>query len=653
MRGSRIGRSVQLAISGLSLGSGLSVGTTASGQCDTNETVKLTASDAAEDDVYGFAVSISASVVVIGAHQDDDGGSNSGSAYVYRFDPDTAMWIEEQKLTASDAFANAAFGISVCISGDVIVIGSPQHGGNGISSGAAYVFRYNGSTWEEEMKLLPSDAASGDAFGRGVFVSGDLAVVGAYLNDDAGGSSGSAYVYRFDSGGGRWNEEAKLTASDGAAGDQFGLSVSIGGDLAVIGAHRDGDAGGSSGSAYVYRFDSEEGRWNEEAKLAASDAEGGDRFGISVSLSNDRIAIGARGNDDAGNDTGSAYIFRSEDGGIWIEEAKLTASDATAGDLFGRAVSVSDDTVVIGASGNEDAGNNSGSGYVFRRNDIEWFEEAKFTASDASDGNNFGFSVAVAGDSAVIGTRNPNGESQSGAAYVFSGLSDCNENGELDICDIADGTSEDDNGNGIPDECEIKDLVLDLDIKPGSCPNPLNRNSHGMMPAAVLGTDDFDAAQIDISSVLISRTDGIGGSAVPNEGPPGPHSVLEDVGTPFNGELCDCHELEGDGAVDLLMHFQTQEVVEALELDDLPPGTFVELTVTGVLRDKTPFSANDCVRLVPPGDMDGDGAVGAMDLIMLISSWGSCAECIECPVDLDGDCNVGAADLLILLGNWG
>ena len=652
MRGSRTGRSVQLAGLVVSLGIGLPVGTTAFGQCDTNETVKLTASDAAEDDVYGLAVSISASVAVIGAHQDDDDGSDSGSAYVYRFDPDTSTWIEEQKLTASDGFANAEFGVSVSIHGDVIVIGSPQQAGNGISSGAAYVFRYNGMTWEEEMKLLPSDAASGDAFGRGVFVSGDLAVVGAYLNDDAGGSSGSAYVYRFDSRGGRWNEEAKLTASDGAAGDQFGLTVSIGGDLAVVGAHRDDDAGGSSGSAYVYRFDSEGGRWNEEAKLTASDADGGDRFGISVSLSNDRIAIGARGNDDAGNDTGSAYIFRSEDGGIWIEEAKLTASDATAGDLFGRAVSLSLDTVVIGASGNEDAGNNSGSGYIFRRNDIEWFEEAKFTASDASDGNNFGFSVAVAGDSAVIGTRNPNGESQSGAAYVFSGLSDCNENGELDICDIADGTSEDDNGNGIPDECEIKDLVLDLDIKPGSCPNPLNRNSHGMMPAAILGTDVFDAAQIDISSVLISRADGVGGSAAPNEGPPGPHSVLEDVGTPFDGESCDCHELQGDGVVDLLMHFQTQEVVEALELDDLPPGTFVELTVTGVLLDKTPFAANDCIRLVPPGDMDGDGVVGAMDLIMLISSWGSCAECIDCPVDLDGDCAVGAADLLILLANW-
>lgn len=199
----------------------------------------------------------------------------------------------------------------------------------------------------------------------------------------------------------------------------------------------------------------------------------------------------------------------------------------------------------------------------------------------------------------------------------------------------------------------IQSIATFLDIKPGSCPNPLNRSSHGMMPAAILGTDNVDTSQIDVFSVLISRADGVGGSAAPNEGPPGPHSVLEDVGTPFDGEPCDCHELEGDRIVDLLMHFRTQEVVEALELDDLAPGTFVGLTVTGVLLDKTPFSANDCVRLVPAGDMDGDGAVGAMDLIILISSWGSCAECIDCPVDFDGDCSVGPADLLILLANWG
>ncbi len=196
-------------------------------------------------------------------------------------------------------------------------------------------------------------------------------------------------------------------------------------------------------------------------------------------------------------------------------------------------------------------------------------------------------------------------------------------------------------------------IEASLDIKPGSCPNSFNRNSHGMLPAAILGRDDFDAAQIDISSVMLSRADGIGGSVAPHEGPPGPHSVLDDVATPFDGEPCDCHELGGDGLVDLVMHFSSPELVETLELNDLPGDTQVPLMVIGELIDGSPFTATDCIRLVPVGDMNGDGVVGTLDLMILLNSWGSCAECVDCPTDLDGDCTVSTSDLLILLVNWG
>jgi hypothetical protein len=177
---------------------------------------------------------------------------------------------------------------------------------------------------------------------------------------------------------------------------------------------------------------------------------------------------------------------------------------------------------------------------------------------------------------------------------------DCNENGVPDECDIANGTSEDANDNGIPDECEPG-----LDIKPGSCPNPLNRKSHGVLPVALLGTADIEATTIDVSSILLARADGVGSEVAPHEGPPGPHSVFEDVGTPFYGEWCDCHDLEGDGFVDLLMKFETHEVVEALELNDLDPGALVELIVSGNLLDGTAFTASDCIRLVPPGTAAG------------------------------------------------
>jgi hypothetical protein len=143
-------------------------------------------------------------------------------------------------------------------------------------------------------------------------------------------------------------------------------------------------------------------------------------------------------------------------------------------------------------------------------------------------------------------------------------------------------------------------MLVDIDIKPGSCPNSYNPNSRGVLPVAVVGTDGFDVSQIDLASVTISRADGVGGSIEPQEGPPGSHSVIEDVATPFSGEACGCHELEGDGIDDLSLKFKTVDLVAALELDLLPGGDMPELVVSGTLVDGGQFEGSECVRLVPP-----------------------------------------------------
>ena len=148
-------------------------------------------------------------------------------------------------------------------------------------------------------------------------------------------------------------------------------------------------------------------------------------------------------------------------------------------------------------------------------------------------------------------------------------------------------------------------MLLSLDIKPGGCPNPFNRTSNGVLPVSLLGTPTFDVHTINKATVVMKRADGVGGSVPPHEGPPGPHSVYEDAGTPFFGQTCDCTDLEEDGITDLSMKFKSQDLVTILQLNDLPAGALVPVLVIGELNDGTAFTSTDCLRLVPPGTPPG------------------------------------------------
>ena len=212
-------------------------------------------------------------------------------------------------------------------------------------------------------KLLAGDGAEKDWFGYRVAIDGDTAVIGA-MDDDKGTDSGSAYVF-VRAADGTWSQQAKLTADDGAAWDNFGYSVSVSGDTAVIGANWDDDKGSSSGSAYVF-IRAADGTWSQQAKLTAVDGAAWDEFGISVSICWDTAVIGAMYDDDNGSGSGSAYVFVRAADGTWSQQAKLTADDGAAYDSFGGSVAVSGDTAVIGAIGDNDKGDFfSGSAYVF------------------------------------------------------------------------------------------------------------------------------------------------------------------------------------------------------------------------------------------------------------------------------------------------
>ncbi|UCC30878.1 MAG: FG-GAP repeat protein [Phycisphaerales bacterium] len=571
------------------------------------EVVKLTASDASARKRFGSSVSISANVALVGAATDDcAAGYDCGAAYVYR--RRGTNWIEEAKLRASDAAAHDNFGNWVCADDDIAAVGARRHdcADGSPDCGSVYVLRFDGSRWVEEAKLTASDAAENDQFGQRVAISGDVVLVGAHLDDCEDGSQdcGSVYVYRSNRSG--WIEEAKLTASDAAPDDAFGHCISVDGDVVLVGApYNDCEDGSPNcGSAYVYRRRGN--HWVEEAKLTAHDAASDDIFGYSGSLSGDVALMGA-GKDDWGDGpfrAGSVYVFRFNRGS-WIEEARLNASDAVEDQGFGRSVSIDGDMSVIGAVRDDDAcpgqpDCHSGSAYLYRFNGTDWVEEAKLTASDAAAGDMFGIVVSISGDYGLVGTPFDDvaGE-RTGAGYIFAvDGPDCNSTGAVDICDIIDGASNDANNNGIPDECES---IVMLDVRPRSCPNRVNPTSSGMVQMAITGSELLDVREIDIDSLMLTRADGVGGSVAPLTGPPGPGVHVRDVATPFTGELCDCHDLAGDGIDDLVLKFSTREMVEVLELDSQGGAVELALTITGSLLDGAEFSASDCITLVGKG----------------------------------------------------
>jgi FG-GAP repeat len=381
---------------------------------DWTETQKLLASDGTANDAFGNLVAMDGDYALIPANHDDQNGVNAGSAYVYVRTGNN--WTQQAKLLPNDGAAGDLFG-SPAIDGDTILIGAGLDDDNGENSGSAYIFTRTGSTWTQQAKLLAPDGAAGDYFGSLVSLSGDTALIGAPFDDDNGVDSGSAYV--FIRTGTIWTYQEKLLAPDGQAGDEFGWSVSLDSDTALIGAITDDDKGVDSGSAYVFIRTGT--TWSQQQKLLATDGTYQDIFGQAVALDGDTALIAAPGDGINSTQTGSAYIF-TRYGVTWTEKAKLVASDAGTTDQFGSyAVSLDGDTAIIGSYLDDDQGSNSGSAYVFTCDDgIQWTEQQKLLASDGAAQDEFG-SVALDGDCAIITSWHDDDNGlNSGSAYVFT-----------------------------------------------------------------------------------------------------------------------------------------------------------------------------------------------------------------------------------------
>jgi hypothetical protein len=458
-----------------------------SAQAQTPKEALLRASNANSDDLFGYSVTIDGDRAVVGT-RGEDGPSNrkegAGAAYVFEWTA-ASGWQEEQVLRASNAEEGDAFGASVAIDGDRVIVGASFDDGpsNGKDwAGAAYVFEWTAASgWQEVQILRASNANSDDNFGHSVAVDGDRLIVGADgeagPSDNTGSESGAAYVFERTGTGWKQNEDKILRASNSGIRDRFGASVAIDGDRVIVGAPYDdgpSDREDRAGAAYVFEHSgatwgnpSGTGFSEQTRILRASNVAEGDAFGTSVAIDGDRLIIGAPRKDGLSNgktDTGAAYVFeRTSSGWNQNEDRILWASDAGDSYQFGYAVAIDGDQVVIGAPGAEAA-------YVFERSGVTWgdplgsgfSEETKvLRASNADQGDQFGFSAAVDGDRAIVGARledgSSNGKTRAGAAYVkalrpptfTSGKSTSltvKENGSLDLTSplaVADKSSGD------------------------------------------------------------------------------------------------------------------------------------------------------------------------------------------------------------------
>ena len=386
-----------------------------------SEQASLHASDGGTSDFLGWSVALSGDTALLGAWQhtgEGNEGEGIGAAYVYT--RKGGVWTERAKLIPSDERpAETVFGWSVAMEDDIAVIGRICHpfAFSCTVPGAAYVFLRDGDVWREHAKLVAPDGAPEHNFGHSVAISGGTVLVGA---PHAG--PGAVYVFAFD---GQQSQPVKLVASDGAAGDSFGVSVALSGDTALVGAPS-ATVSGDAWRGAAYEFVRDGDGWNEQAKLVATDGAAGDEFGSSVALSDpmaptgNTALVGAPFATVEGNARqGAAYAFTHDGAGLRQQE-KLIAMNGMSGAMFGTSVAAQGNVVVIGAPRHQNEPEHAnGTAYVYARSGGSWIGQTRLVPSESTF--QLGASVALSGDTAILGapTTTVDDMPGRGAAYVF------------------------------------------------------------------------------------------------------------------------------------------------------------------------------------------------------------------------------------------
>ncbi len=399
----------------------LLLGTLSQAQSDQYSTYKLEGNYASTAS-FGSVVDISFNRAIVGANLE---GKDQSVLYIFHKENNFWKQVAGLSLENSDFFDQSS--ISAAIDNSTAVVGLPSNDTNGkAAQGIVYVFEEKNS-WQQVARLTPNDGQAGDLFGSSVAVSGNTIIVGAQRSKTNNGiAKGAAYV--FTKQGDRWQQTTKLQVSTGKAFDSFGNAVAIDDNIAIVAA-KDKEVDGKSARGSVHVYKKQGNRWAHDNTLTAPDGKSGDKFGSAVAIDGETIVVGAESYT-YGNQIsqGAVYVFKAQDGWLgtseWKQVDKLIAKDGEGGDHFGSSVDINGNRIVVG-SYLDDVDSDSyfqGSTYIFEESSGAWEQLAKLTAEDGTRGDNFGNSVAISGESIIVGAHSAdvNGKIDQGVAYTFT-----------------------------------------------------------------------------------------------------------------------------------------------------------------------------------------------------------------------------------------
>jgi hypothetical protein len=381
---------------------------------------QLVAFDAEYGDNFGASVDIDGDWAVVGSPLDDDMGFQAGAAYMYH--RANGVWTFAQKLVAADGMDVANFGIDFNLDGARLLVTAPSDTPVGqFTAGSAYVFDLIDGIWVQQAKLWASDAHANQNLGRGADLSGDICVLGAFIDSTVGSYAGAAYV--FERVGGVWSQAVKLLPAPEARG-AFGYDVSVDGARLAIGApEADTALGFRRGAVAIYER-SAAGAWSQVQIVAGRDSGLNDYFGISTQLQNANLLVGAAGHNGFNPDGGATYVFQLGSSG-WIQAQKLGSNDNSAGDQVGAWIALDGPIIVGTLIGDDDNGSTSGSAIAFQLEGAGWQQTGKLLPNVGSEGDSFGSTVALSGQTVIVGAPNHDGAClsdvlcNSGVAYIF------------------------------------------------------------------------------------------------------------------------------------------------------------------------------------------------------------------------------------------